>query len=200
MTDWDARYDRPDYLFGEEPNAFLKSQLHRIKLHKNALAVADGEGRNGVWLAQQGLSVTSIDASSVALRKAEDLAARREVSITTRLVDMNDFQWPAAAYDLVVAIFIQFADPQLRDDMFAGMIRTLAPGGTLLMQGYRREQLAYGTGGPRDADHLYTEEMLRDAFDSLEIVELNSYDAEIRDGPAHDGMSALIDLVARKPE
>lgn len=200
MTDWDARYDRPDYLFGEEPNAFLKSQLHRIKLHKNALAVADGEGRNGVWLAQQGLSVTSIDASSVALRKAEDLAARREVSITTRLVDMNDFQWPAAAYDLVVAIFIQFADPQLRDDMFAGMIRTLAPGGTLLMQGYRREQLAYGTGGPRDADHLYTEEMLQDAFDSLEIVELNSYDAEIREGPAHDGMSALIDLVARKPE
>ncbi|WP_144708851.1 MULTISPECIES: hypothetical protein [unclassified Aminobacter] len=68
------------------------------------------------------------------------------------------------------------------------------------MQGYRREQLAYGTGGPRDADHLYTEEMLRDAFDSLEIVELNSYDAEIREGPAHDGMSALIDLVARKPE
>lgn len=199
MTDWDARYDRPDYLFGEEPNAFLKSQLERIRLHKNALTVADGEGRNGVWLAQQGLSVTSIDASAVALRKAEDLAARRGVTISTQLVDMKDFQWQPAAFDLVVAIFIQFADPQLRDDMFVGMIRTLAPGGTLLMQGYRREQLAYGTGGPPDMDHLYTEKMLREAFDSLEIVELNSYDAEIREGPAHDGMSALIDLVARKP-
>ena len=200
MNDWDARYDRPDYLFGEEPNAFLKSQLERIKLHKSALAVADGEGRNGVWLAQQGLAVTSIDASAVALRKAEDLAARRGVSISTQLIDMNDFEWQPAAFDLVVAIFIQFADPRLRDDLFAGTIRTLAPRGTLLMQGYRREQLAYGTGGPPHVDHLYTEEMLRRAFESLEIIELSSYDAEIQEGQAHRGMSALIDLVARKPD
>jgi SAM-dependent methyltransferase len=198
MNPWDQRYDRPDYLFGEEPNAFLARQAELVKRHKQALAVADGEGRNGVWLAEQGLQVTSIDASAIALAKAERLAARKHVSVTAQRIDIADYDWPAERFDLVVAIFIQFAPPALRDEIFAGIIRALAPGGTLLLQGYRPEQLAYGTGGPQQVEQLYTEALLRDRFAELDIISLACHDSELQEGAGHGGMSALIDLVARK--
>jgi SAM-dependent methyltransferase len=199
MDFWDKRYDRPDYLFGEEPNTFLASRVELVARHKRALAIADGEGRNGVWLAQQGLEVTSVDASWVALGKADRLAANRGVQLRTQLVDLADYEWPESRFDLVVAIFIQFAPPALRDNIFAGIVRTLEPGGTLLMQGYRPEQLGYGTGGPQQVDQLYTEDLLRNRFAELEIISLVSHDSELHEGAGHGGVSALIDLVARKP-
>ena len=100
---------------------------------------------------------------------------------------------------MVAAIFIQFAPPAMRDAMFAGMVRTLKPGGLLLLEGYRPEQLGYGTGGPGQLENLYTEALLRARFGALEIISLESYDAELSEGSAHAGPSALIDLVARKP-
>ncbi len=196
---WDERYATQAYLFGEAPNAFLVSQQGIIRRCRKALAVADGEGRNGVWLAEQGLAVTTLDASAVGIGKAEALAARRGVMLDARLVDLAGYAWPEAAYDLVVAIFIQFADPLLRDEIFAGMQRALAPGGRLLIEGYRPEQLAFGTGGPRQIEKLYTRGMLEAAFAGLEIEHLSAYDADIVEGTGHVGMSALIDLVARKP-
>jgi 2-polyprenyl-3-methyl-5-hydroxy-6-metoxy-1,4-benzoquinol methylase len=120
MDFWDNRYDRPDYLFGEEPNAFLASKVELVRQHRRALAVADGEGRNGVWLAEQGLDVISIDASRVALGKADRLAASRGVKLRTQLVDIANYKWPESRFDHVVAIFIQFAPPDLRDDIFTG--------------------------------------------------------------------------------
>jgi len=200
MSDfWDDRYATEAYVFGEAPNAFLVSQQGIVGRCRTALAVADGEGRNGVWLAEQGLAVTTLDASAVGIGKARALAARRGVTLEARLVDLAGYAWPEAAYDLVVAIFIQFADPVLRDEIFAGMQRALVPGGRILLEGYRPEQLAFGTGGPRQIDKLYTREMLEAAFADLEIEQLRAYDAEIVEGTGHVGMSALIDLVARKP-
>ncbi|WP_374626051.1 class I SAM-dependent methyltransferase [Devosia sp.] len=200
MSDfWDERYATEAYVFGEVPNAFLVSQQGIVGRCRTALAVADGEGRNGVWLAEQGLAVTTLDASAVGIGKARALAARRGVALDARLVDLAGYAWPEAAYDLVVAIFIQFADPVLRDEIFAGMQRALVPGGRILLEGYRPEQLAFGTGGPRQLDKLYTREMLEAAFADLEIEQLRAYDAEIVEGTGHVGMSALIDLVARKP-
>ena len=196
---WDKRYAQADYVFGVEPNAFLASQSARLVPGARALAVADGEGRNGVWLAQQGLSVLSIDNSAVALAKARRLADERGVTLAFEQVDLETWSWPEEAFDLVVAIFIQFAPPGLRDLIFAGLRRALKPGGLLLLEGYRPEQIAYGTGGPRVVENLYTEPMLRSAFADLEILELRAYDAPIHEGAGHDGMSALIDLVARKP-
>ena len=196
---WDRRYDQEAYVFGTEPNAFLVRQQHRLKAGQSVLAVADGEGRNGVWLAEQGLKVLSLDASSVAQAKARRLAEARGVGLETELVDLDHWVWPDEAYDLVVGIFIQFADPALRTRMFAGMVQALKPGGLLLLQGYRPEQLAYGTGGPKVAENLYDEAMLRLAFEGLEILELTVHDSRIKEGDGHDGMSALIDLVARKP-
>jgi cyclopropane fatty-acyl-phospholipid synthase-like methyltransferase len=161
--------------------------------------VADGEGRNGVWLAEQGLEVVSVDGSSVAQEKARALAERRGVSLTFELADLSSWAWPEREFDVVAAIFIQFAGPELRARMFEGMRRALKPGGLLLLEGYRPEQLAYGTGGPSAVENLYTEAMLRETFADMQILELATYDAEVAEGVGHAGLSALIDLVARQP-
>lgn len=199
MSFWDERYSQPGYLFGEAPNAFLAAQQHRLAGYKTALAVADGEGRNGVFLAEQGLAVTSIDASSVGIAKAKALAGKRGVDLDARLVDIADYSWPEGAFDVVVGIFFQFAAPPLRDAIFAGMIRTLAPGGLILLEGYGPRQLDYKTGGPGIPENLYTADLLADRFSVLDILELRDYDAELSEGSRHKGVSALVDLVARKP-
>jgi SAM-dependent methyltransferase len=195
---WETRFARPDYLFGTEPNAFLKSHAHDFTRGQTALAVADGEGRNGVWLATQGLDVTAVDFSPTALGKARTLATERGVHLHTQQVDLATWDWPPAAFDLVVAIFIQFAAPEIRPKIFAGMTRALKPGGLLLMQGYRPEQIAYATGGPRQPGHLYTRALLQDAFGSFTALDIREHDSPIHEGAGHEGMSALIDLVARK--
>ena len=196
---WDERYARPGFLFGEAPNAFLKSQLPLLKPGMSALAIADGEGRNGVWLAEQGLQVHAVDASKVALEKSRQLAARRGVNLQWDEVDLLNWSWPQAAYDLVVAIFIQFPGPDGRARQFAGIRRALKPGGFLIMQGYTPRQLEYGTGGPPHAENMYTEGLLRASFGDWEILHLAEHDDAIDEGAGHSGMSALIDLVARKP-
>ena len=198
MSIWDDRYDREEYVFGTEPNAFLKSCAPLLETGQTVLAVADGEGRNGVWLARQGLKVTGFDASPVGLDKARRLAARNGVEVDYRLASVEEWNWDAESFDVVAAIFIQFAEPPLRKLIFEGMIRTLKPGGLLLLQGYTPRQLEYGTGGPRAVENLYTRPLLEEAFASLRILRLNEHDSEVDEGPGHSGMSALIDLVARK--
>lgn len=198
-TAWDDRYGAEGYLFGKAPNAFLAAQSARLERGWSALAVADGEGRNGVWLAEQGLNVLSVDSSYVAQEKARRLAQSRGVDLRVELANLETWAFPPAAFDVVAAIFIQFAGPDLRDRLFDGMKATLKPGGLLLLQGYRPEQLAYGTGGPRIVENLYTEALLREAFADFEILELVARDAVIEEGAGHSGMSALIDLVARRP-
>lgn len=196
---WNARFASDDYVFGTEPNAFLRAQAHRLRAGMTALSVADGEGRNGVWLAGQGLSVTAVEGSPVAIAKARRLAATRGARIDFVEADLTTWSWPQASFDVVVAIFIQFVGPPLREGMFAGMIEALKPGGLLLLQGYRPEQIANGTGGPRVVENLYTEAQLRRDFADLVIEELVSHDSILHEGAGHDGLSAVIDLVAHKP-
>lgn len=195
---WDRRFQGEDYHFGTEPNAFLASQAFRLVPGTRALAVADGEGRNGVWLAGRGLDVVSMDGSAVGLAKARALADRRGVRLTTVQADLAEWDWRPDAFDVVAAIFVQFAPPVLRRAMFEGIRKTLRPGGLLILQGYRVEQLGYGTGGPPQADHLYTRDLLSDAFRDWDILHLHEHDSVIAEGAGHSGMSALIDLVARK--
>ena len=196
-TGWDARYAGADYLFGTEPARFLIEQSAHLTRAGRVLAVADGEGRNSVWLAEQGLDVTAFDASPVAVEKARALATRRGVPVDFRVADIDAWDW-GGEYDAVVAVFIQFAPPLQRAAIFDGMVRGLRPGGTLLLHGYRPEQIGYGTGGPPVAENMYTEALLREAFAGMTILRLAAYDREVREGRGHDGMSALIDLVARK--
>lgn len=195
---WNERYATDEYLFGTAPNAFLARQVNRLASGSKVLAVADGEGRNSTFLAQHGHDVVATDVSDQALEKARRLAERRGVEIEYLKVDLSKWDWPENAFDAVVGIFIQFAGPALRDEIFEGIHRSLRPGGLLLLEGYREEQLAYGTGGPPNIENLYTEDGLRHTFSSWDIELLESYDAEIKEGFGHSGQSALIDLIARK--
>ena len=195
---WNTRFAREDYLFGREPNTFLVSQADRLLPGQRALCVADGEGRNSVWLAERGLDVTAFDFAANAVRKARSLADERRVRVSLSEADMLDYPWPVAAYDIVVAIFIQFLSPEQRPRVFASMRGAVRPGGMFLLQGYRPEQVAYATGGPGKVEHMYTREWLEREFDGWDIVHLASYDAELAEGSAHRGPSAVIDLVARK--
>lgn len=196
---WNARFATEDYIFGTAPNRFLESQAARIRPGMNALSIADGEGRNGVWLAEQGARVHAIDVSPVALEKARKLAAARGVTLDFEQADILDWNWPDAAYDLVAAIFIQFAPPPERDRIIAGIRRCLKPGGLLILQGYTPKQIEFGTGGPPHAANMYTADLLRDWFGDWDIVHLAEHESVISEGSHHHGMSALIDLVARKP-
>ncbi len=196
---WNDRYDTPDYLFGTDPAAFLAREAQRLAPGQTALCVADGEGRNSVFLAGQGLGVTAMDASDVAVAKARALADQRGAAVDFHVSDIAGWDWDARRYDAVIAIFIQFAAPPLRDAIFAGMVRALAPGGLLLLHGYSTAQLAHNTGGPRVIENLYTTDLLADRFADLTILRLADYEADLAEGSRHVGRSALIDLVARKP-
>lgn len=202
---WSKRYrDAGEhYLFGTEPNRFLAHRAERLQDGKTALSVADGEGRNSVWLAEQGLDVTAIEISSVAVEKARRLAAGRDAAVDFVLADMLAADWPPAnlheSFDWVIGIFIQFVGPEDRKRQFAAMKQLTRPGGRILLQGYTPKQLDYRTGGPAALENLYTRELLESAFADWEIEELVEYEEDVSEGAGHKGRSALIGLVARKP-
>jgi SAM-dependent methyltransferase len=200
LARWEARFSAPDFVFGTEPNEFLRSQAHLLPRSGMVLAIADGEGRNGVWLAQQGLDVLSIDFSPAAQAKVRALAKQRKVSLRIECVDVIAWDYPENEFDVVAAIFIQFANPAERQRIFAGIRRALKPGGLLLMQGYRPEQLNYKTGGPSAVENLYTEAMLAQEFADFADLTIRVHDSMHHEGAGHDGMAALIDLVGRKRE
>jgi SAM-dependent methyltransferase len=195
---WETRYAAPGYHFGTAPNAFLKSKAHLLKAGQKALSIADGEGRNGVFLAECGLDVTAFDFSPKAVTKARALAKERGVNVHFEQADLETWAWPTAAFDVVVAIFIQFCTPPVRAKVFDNMKQATKPGGLILMQGYSPKQLEYKTGGPSQVEQLYTRALLEQAFADCASVEIAEYDADVREGAGHGGMSALIDLVARR--
>ena len=205
---WNDRFSVDEYIFGKDPNAFLAREVERLKPGSKVLCVADGEGRNGVWLAERGFRVHAIDGSEVALKKSKALARERGVhiygeasakpGIYHELVDVDTWQWPHATYDAVVAIFIQFATAETRPALFTNIANSLVDGGLLLLEGYATKQLQYATGGPTNLEQLYTTGLLSKSFPTMRIEALTEYDQEIEEGDRHKGMSALIDLVATK--
>lgn len=195
---WNQRFATPGFLFGSEPNGWLREHAGVWSPGQRVLCVADGEGRNSVWLAGQGLVVEAFDIAATGVAKARALAQERGVSVNYTVADCDDHAWPEATLDGVAAIFVQFADPPLRKRLFAHMVRALKPGGWLVLQGYTPRQLEYRTGGPPLESHLYTEALLRESFAELDIETLREYEADLAEGSGHHGRSALIGLVARR--
>jgi cyclopropane fatty-acyl-phospholipid synthase-like methyltransferase len=195
---WNYRYAEPGYAYGTEPNAFLVSQKKYLKPGGKALAVADGEGRNGVWLAQQGLDVLSVDISEVGLGKTQELAADRGVSIRTEKADLITWQWPAQKFDIVAAIFIHLP-PEVRARLHRRMFEALKPGGVLILEAFTPEQLKYKSGGPPVAEMLYTADMLRIDFAGGEILHIEEVITELAEGKYHRGPAAVVRLVLRRP-
>jgi SAM-dependent methyltransferase len=196
---WETRYATREYAFGKAPNYFLESCKPRLPRSGRALAVADGEGRNGVWLAEQGLDVVSIDFSPAAQTKARALTAERGVKVDVRQADVHRWDYPQAAFDVVVEIFTQFSSPPERALKWSGMRRALKPGGLLIVHGYTPKQLQYGTGGPKELENLYTHALLEQTFGDFRDVKIVEEEREIHEGTSHGGMSAMIGLTARKP-
>ncbi|MFM7227731.1 MAG: SAM-dependent methyltransferase [Betaproteobacteria bacterium] len=196
---WDARFSSDEYIFGTEPNVWLAQHADLLKPGMRVLAVADGEGRNSVWLAKQGLQVDAFDISPVGIDKARKLAHQQGVDINFSIHSVEDYPWSTGTYDAVVAIFIQFADPETRAALFKRMKSALKPDGVILLHGYTAKQLDYKTGGPPNLSHLYTEDLLKESFSDLAIAELTAYEQVLTEGSQHHGQSALIGMVARKP-
>jgi SAM-dependent methyltransferase len=197
---WETRFSVPNYVFGKEPNYFLAKCKPLLPPSGLALSIADGEGRNSIWLAEQGLDVHAIEFSPTAQNKACALARERGVKVIFELADVHTWAYPKAAYDVVCEIFTQFSTPAERALKWAGMRKALRPGGLLIIQGYTPKQLAYGTGGPKQLDQLYTRPMLEKAFAGFQSMIFTEEELEMHEGTAHSGMSAVIGLTCQKPQ
>ncbi len=195
---WNDRYRKPGFAYGEAPNAFLVSHERLYRPGQRVLAVADGEGRNGVWLASRGLDVLSVDCSQVGLEKARSLAADRGVTLETLWVDLAEWEWPEAEFDHVVAIFAHFP-PDVRQRIHRAMLRALRPGGLLLLESFSPEQVDYTSGGPPDPAMLYSAVMLREDFVDGDIEEIAETVIPLDEGPFHQGPAAVTRALVRRP-
>lgn len=196
MNRWDERYAHEEYHFGTEPNGFLVEVTERLEPGR-ALCIADGEGRNSVYLAEQGHSVGAMDASVVGMRKADRLAAERGVSVVTEVADLTDYDFGVEQWDLIVSIFCHLP-PELRRDVHRRAAAGLRPGGAVLLEAYTPDQLEYDTGGPPVRELLMTLNDLREDFASLEMEIGREIVRDVVEGRGHRGKAAVVQVLARK--
>lgn len=196
MTFWDQAFDTPHFKYGTAPNAFVRAQAHRLPPAAHVLVPGDGEGRNGVWLAAQGHAVLSVDASGVGLRKAQQWAAEQGVALQTELADLTSWQPAPGAFDGVVLTFVHLPSA-LRRDVHQRLVRALRPGGWLILEAFTPEQLRYASGGPKDADMLYTLDDLRTDFASLHEHLAWAGEVWLDEGPGHQGPAQVVRYLAQ---
>lgn len=194
---WDERYAATDYVYGVEPNDFLREHAHRIKPGGRVLCLADGEGRNGVFLARQGYDVTSVDASHVGLAKARSLAAAHHVTLHTVHADLADYDFGIVQWDAVVSIFCHLPS-DLRTRVHAAIPASLRPGGIVILEAYTVDQLMHKTGGPPVPELMMSDVQLRHDFTSLHVIACEERTRMIHEGALHNGMSAVVQFIAQQ--
>jgi len=197
MLMWNERYGAPGYAYGTEPNDFLMDVAGRIPPGR-VLSLADGEGRNGVYLATLGYAVTSVDSSPVGVAKAQLLASARSVPLTAIVADLADYEIAPASWEGIVSIFLHLAQP-LRRRVHEQVVRGLAPGGLFVLEAYSVHQLRHGTGGPTSVERLATLDVLKAELAGLELLHAVELERDIHEGVHHDGRSAVVQVIARKP-
>jgi SAM-dependent methyltransferase len=187
MNFWDQRFSEPGFKYGTQPNAYLQAQASKFQSPARLLVPGDGEGRNGVWLAEQGHDVLSVDNSSVGLKKATGLASSRGVKLATALVDLSDWAPPQSSFDAVILIYTHLPKA-IRQRAHRALAQGLKPGGLLLLEAFHPGQLAFSSGGPKDLDMLYTPELLDEDFAGLlETTESWQGETDLSEGPGHQG-------------
>lgn len=194
---WDERYAEDDYVYGTEPNDFLRAAVANVPRGR-ALCLAEGEGRNAVFLAQQGFDVLAVDSSAVGLQKAQRLAEDREVQIETLVADLADYAIEPDSWDLIVSIFCHLP-PDVRRRLHAEVVAGLRPGGVFILEAYTPAQLEWGTGGPPTAELMMTREALTEELDGLEFEEAVERERDVIEGRFHTGRGAVVQVLAHKP-
>jgi SAM-dependent methyltransferase len=197
MNVWDERFAGEGYAYGTQPNAWLASMAGRLRAGSRILSLGEGEGRNAVWLAQQGHQVEAVDGSAVGLAKAQRLAAERGVGLATRVADLAAYRPEPASWDAVVLVFVHLP-PSLRTAVHAGAQAALVPGGLLVIQAFTPRQLAFSSGGPRQPELLYEEATLRADFPGISWEELLEEEIELDEGPLHRGRAAAVHGLGRR--
>ena len=193
---WDQRYRDADYVYGKQANDFLVENVQHLPKGK-ILSLAEGEGRNAVFLAQQGYAVTAVDSSQVGLDKAQKLAQEYGVKIDTILADLNEFEITPNTWEGIISIFCPLSTQQ-QQLLYPKIVAGLKPKGVYLVEAYRPEQLAYGTGGGSSADQMTTQASLEHGLRDLEFVKLESLEREVIEGKFHTGLAAVIQAIALK--
>lgn len=195
--EWDERYAEPGWAFGTEPNDFLREAAAHLPPKGRVLCLAEGEGRNAVWLAEQGHRVTAVDTSRVGLDKARELASSRGVELRTIVTDLSEFGLGHESWDGIVSIFAH-VPPDVRRRVHDQVRTALVPGGVLLLEAYRPEQLQQGTGGPPDDVRMLNLSRLQPELGTLEWVLARELEREVIEGRYHTGRAHVVQLVARR--
>jgi cyclopropane fatty-acyl-phospholipid synthase-like methyltransferase len=192
---WNQRYAIDEYIYGTEPNLFLAE--HAEKLLSPVLSLAEGEGRNAVFLASLGLEVHGIDGSEVGLAKAQALARSRGVKIQTEVADLGNFAPEANYYNSVISISAHLPST-IRDRLYPLVERCLKPGGIILLEAYSENQLAHNTGGPKDPDMLMTKAKIEQEFPNCELILLRELEREVCEGTYHTGLASVVQFIGKK--
>jgi 2-polyprenyl-3-methyl-5-hydroxy-6-metoxy-1,4-benzoquinol methylase len=191
---WDQRYDTEGYAYGTEPNEFLRANFHHLPKGR-ILSIGEGEGRNAVFLAKQGYTVTAVDGSEVGLRKAEQLAAENNVSIETRCGDLAEFDFGREEWDGIISIFVPLPSA-LRRAICTNLETALKPGGVFLVEAYTPEQINHGTGGGSSADTMQTAATLTAELPNLDFIYLKELERPVVEGTYHTGLGAVVQAIA----
>jgi len=194
---WDERYSEEEYVYGTSPNDFLAASLPFLPSTGSVLCLAEGEGRNGVFLAENGYAVTAVDSSGTGLKKAKKLAASRGVMISTCVADLGEYILPANTFEAIVSIFCHLPTP-VRKKLYRQIPASLKQGGIFLLEGYTPRQLEHDTGGPPTRELLATLTEIQEELTSLHFLHAVELEREIFEGRLHTGLGAVVQIIAIK--
>lgn len=194
---WNERFAREEAIYGDQPNAYLRAQAARLKPGMSVFVPGDGYGRNGIWLASQGMNVRTVDLSSVGVERSRARAAKAGLSLISEVADLSTWSWPENEFDSVAAIFVHLPS-EIRGTIHARMLKSLRSGGLLILEAFSPKQLRHSSGGPKQVEMLYTAEQLRSDFAGAEILELEEAEIQIAEGPLHSGAAEVVRGVFRK--
>lgn len=191
---WDQRYAQQDFVYGKLPNEFFKNQLLNLRAGK-ILLPAEGEGRNAVFAAKQGWQVTAFDSSTAAKKKALTLASELNVDIDYRINSFESFDFEYNTFDVIGLIYAHNTN---RKENHKKILQFLKPGGTIILEGFRKEQILNNSGGPKDIDMLFSVHELKDDFKELSSMNIWEEDIVLSEGNQHSGKASVIRLVGVK--
>jgi SAM-dependent methyltransferase len=199
---WDERFRGEGFAFGTAPNGFLAAQSQYLRRGLRALVPGDGDGRNGVWLAEQGLIVDTVDISPLGVAKSKEMAIARGVPIDAQIGDLLSWAWPLGSYDIVAALYVHFFDAD-RPRVHRSMLEALKPGGILILEAFSLGQIElkkkYHSGGPNTADMLYSKDKLAADFARGTMLLLEEATVELNEGHRHKGLAAVVRAIVQAP-